>query len=427
LGFLDMFDSPDIMGSLLGIGSAQAAPMAPPPPQMQAPPPPPPPQMQAPLPPDQPARSFEDRAQPVKDAIEAGPAGGGFDPQMANYTKFDGPYPVPMPQPRPPGAGPDVPLGPDQKPPMQANAQVIPARPGAPQAAPLPPPAAMRGTPDTASAGGLSSAFGINPDNMRIALASLGKGMSAVGQQPFGSPGGKSFAAGLGGALEGGEHTRTTLDQQKRQRDNDLFNQKSTAFKDWVLAEKLGNETALADAKAKYWESVAAMKKQGGKESSAWQNTPYGKAAQLETMLDKWSANERLQMQAKWKALGSTPEEIKEDLANLEKKRSSERARRAKALGIDPDEYQKGTAKEHAFDFEKLTPEQRKVVPDGAWYKYRDPKTGETVFKQRDWLALPPYEGWTPEGPAQKPQTQQGVPTPEQASLMQDRDLDNAA
>lgn len=440
MGFLDMFDNPDVMGSLLGITPAQAKPAPPPPP-------PPPPQMMAP--PPQPPSPWEGGV-PSSGNVAALP------PQL-------GPGPQPQPQQNGADAPPTPPIDPRTLPPMQpgqfadrynpvdaardigtfsapgdtdrfktadASGGVpaprgrgvnIPSNVAPPGGAPLPPPEAMAGAPATsAMSGGLRSVLGLTPDAWRSAAAGVGRGLSAVGRQPPGTFAGASFAAGAGGGLEGQAAAQNQQEQQKRQAQNDLFNQKSVAFKDWMEAEKLGDSKMLTAARTKYYEALAGMKASGagGKGSSAWQNTPYGKASQLETMLDKWAANERLQLAAKWKAVGSTPEEVQADLAGLEKRRTAERERRAKALGIDPGEYKKGTSREDAFDFDKATPEQRLQIPDSAWYRYKDPSDPKAdkdgyVYKQRDWLAKPPHEGWQPPQPqAQPPQPQQRPPSP---------------
>jgi hypothetical protein len=123
----------------------------------------------------------------------------------------------------------------------------------------------------------------------------------------------------------------------------------------------------LDTSRAKYFDAYAALRAGGGG-SNAWQNTPFGKAAALEKMLDNWETQQRLQLKSKWAAMGSTPEQIQSDLDNLQKQKVQERSRRSQALGIDTDEYQRGTSEDKPFDFNKLNPQQRLQVPDGAYF-----------------------------------------------------------
>lgn len=452
-GILDFLDSPDLLSNLLGISSANAAEARSP-----APTPLPPKQGGAlgsptpvqtsslgpsggmapspPMPPPQdynfgPNMSFDQRAAPVQADI----ANGVTDPQGGNFTDFSrnpnqpnppasggGTLPAMAPPENVAGPGviPRPPMPPNGGPVQMADASGRVPIPG-PQAAPPPPASVMSqpgGPPVTNTSGGLMSSLGFNPNAMQIGFAGLGRGLSAVGAQPDGTSAGRSFAAGAGGALTGSNQQVEHNQAQVRQQQNDLFNQKSTAFKDWVEGEKLGNQTMIDQARAKYFEAFAAQKKAGAGGSNAWQNTPYGKAQALEKMLDTWENQQRLQLNAKWKAVGSTPEEVQSDLANLQKQKEAERTRRSKALGIDPDEHLNGTTSDKPFDFNKLTPQQRLDVPDGAFYKYHDPsdpkadKSGD-VIKQRDWLSTPPYEGWQPSG-VQSQQQQPAMPSPAQ-------------
>lgn len=290
----------------------------------------------------------------------------------------------------------------------------------APQVGAAPPPApppinpAAGPPPSMVAPGGLAQQLGIVPQadprrqQIRSMLGGLGRGMTAVGNMRPGTPKGQAFATGMGGAMQGTEETQ-------RQQENDTFNKKSEAFKNWIAGEKLGDDKMISAARTKYYEALAQMRQSGATGSNAWQNTPYGKASALETMLDRWENNQRLQLQAKWKATTATPDEIKADLDALAKQKGAERDRRAKALGISPTEYKRGTAREDAFDMEKMTPTQRNVMPDGAWYRYKDPSDPKAdkdgyVYKQRDWLTKPPYEGWQPS--SQSSPQQQSMPDP---------------
>lgn len=425
-GILDFIDNN--WGQLLGIGPANAAPGPATPPPMPPPtmaPPPMPPQVV-----DQSGKG--DMASMAPNVGPQGPPPASFDqrfgqPQqdpnvLAALTAPGAPGGVPVrPGDQYTGVSPGDPGasgGSGGRPPMPPPGMAMP--PGGP---PMPPPSAMNqgGAPSPSGGGGLAGLLGIDPRVLQQAAAGVGKGLTAVGQQKPGTFGGTSFAAGMGGGLQGAVAQQDVQHAQARAQENDLFNQKSTAFKDWMAAEKLGDEKTMTAARAKYYDSLAAMRANGATGSNAWQNTPYGKAAALEKMLDNWENQQRLQLQAKWKATGSTPEEIKSDLADIAKKKEAERDRRSKALGINPNEYKKGTSKDESFDMEKLSPQQRAIMPDGAWYRYKapgDPKADKDgyVYKQRDWLAQPPHPGWEPPGP-QQPQPQSapgGQPSPYQ-------------
>lgn len=421
MGLLDMFDSPDLMSSLFGIGSANAA---------EAPPPPasPPPDVMATAPPSFASGSPDPGSLTFADRF--GGDQGGWDLQN-DATKPKGWSPEPgstgPDYTQPPGtqtADRSIPVPPPA--PVPAPAPVQPPVPPQVAAAPPPAPPPMNpaaGPPSGVTPDGLAQALGIGPqarpiqappvDRMRSALAGVGRGLSAVGDIKLGggTSKGSAFAKGAGATLEGSEGNQRQQEQDQQARQNQTFNQKSQAFKDWIGAEKLGDEKMITQARSRYYESLADMKKNGMAGSNAWQNTPYGKASALETMLDRWENNKRLQLQAKWKASGSTPDEVKSDLDQLGKDKQSERERRSQALGISPTEYKKGTAREDAFDMEKLSPSQRNIMPDGAWYRYKDaadPKADKDgfVYKQRDWLTKPPYEGWQP---SQQSAPQQGT------------------
>lgn len=451
-GILDIFDSPDLLSQLFGVSSAQAKPAPTPTPlppfQGSAEPPlqggalgsPTPVQTASygpsgqgaappPLPPAQdfgPNMSFDQRAAPVQADI----ANGVVDPQGGNYTDFsrnpNQPNPPAagggtVPPMAPPGnvAGPaTIPRPPNMPPaPNGGPVQVAgpPMYPGS--AAPPPPPGVMNqngAPPVTNTSGSLASSMGLNQNALQAGFAGLGKGLSAVGAQRPGATAGASFAAGAGGAITGSNQQIEQNQAQARQAQNDAFNQKSTAFKDWMANN-------LDESRAKYFDAFAAQKKSGAAGSNAWQNTPYGKAQNLEKMLDSWETQQRLQLAAKWKAKGSTPEEVQTDLDNLQKQKETERTRRSNALGISPDEHLSGTSSDKPFDFNKLTPQQRLDVPDGAYYKYKDPNDPKAdkdgnVIKQRDWLSTPPYEGWEPSSPAGgAPPQQAQLPNPQQA------------
>jgi hypothetical protein len=438
-GILDVLDNPDLLSNLLGVSSANAAT---PSGQPQQPPPPPPQSVMSGAPPYSPSSAIGTMS--GNDAVaQRFPQAGGMPPvnnaladaagALRNTPTVAQP-PVPMPRPRPPGADAAMQPGTDA-PPLPPPTTVGPA-PGAP---PMPPPSAMADAPaTTGSGGGLASAFGLpsqyeglmrkhlletlDPTRSAISqgLAGLGKGLTAVGAQRPGASGAAAFAAGAGGALEGGNAQENAQQNQQRQELNDMFNGTSKAFNDLVAAKKLGNEDILTQAHANYYNSLAAMRANGIGRNGAWQNTDYGKAANLETMLDKWENSQRLTLQAKWKQdalTGGTPD-VAGDLANLQKQKEAERTRRATALGIHPDTHLSGVDKQHSFDYDTMSPQQYLQVPDGAWIKKKDPGNPKAdkdgyVYQQRDWLSTPPHPGWepTPGSPAQP------IPPPYQAEM----------
>jgi hypothetical protein len=360
-----------------------------------------------------PNMSFDQRAAPVQADIANGTA----DAQGPNYTDFSRNPNQPNPAAAGGGTVPAAISGPGAMMPRLSPSMIRAPNGGGPSPAPPPPASAINpagGPPITNTSGGLASSMGLGSpqNNIQVALSGLGRGLSAVGAQRPGATGAASFAAGAGGALQGGVATQIQQEQMARQQQNDLFNQKSTAFKDWM-------QNNIDTSRAKYFDAFAKQKAGGAAGSNAWQATPYGRAQALETMLDNWENREGLRLKSKWAAEGSTPEQVQADLDNLKKQKDQERARRAPLLGIDPDEHLNGTSPEHPFDFNKLSPQQRLDVPDSAYYKYHDPsdpkadKNGD-VIKQRDWLTTPPYEGWQSPGaqPSGQPQSQSQGPSP---------------
>jgi hypothetical protein len=299
----------------------------------------------------------------------------------------------------------------------------------------------MTNGPPSSTSGSLAAAFGLPPqyeglmrkhlletldpqkNAMQATFAGLGRGLSAVGQMRPGTSGAAAFAAGAGGSLEGVTGEQNKQQDQQRAALNDMFNNTSKTFNDLIAARKLGNEDTLSQAHANYYNSLAAMRANGiTGGTGAWQNTDYGKAANLETMLDRWENSQRLALKSKWDSATKRGDPVNEeaDLADLQKRKESERQRRSQALGIAPDTHLSGQDRQHAFDYDKLSPQQYLHVPDGAWIKTKKADPNDSTakpdkdgyyYRQRDWLSTPPHPGWEPGGsPAPAP-----IPPPFQA------------
>lgn len=246
--------------------------------------------------------------------------------------------------------------------------------------APMPPPQAMMSgaAPPAAGANGnLAASLGIDPNRLRSAMAGIGKGMSAVGNMRPGASGGASFAAGLGGGLQGSEAQTQTQEERERQKKNDLFNQSSIAFKDVLAAKNSDSAEAYKQAQSKYLAARAASLSQmtaGGRASNAWQNTPYGKVIGVENEAQKFEKGQQIILQKRWTLNGATPEQQQEDLDRLQKSTDAYRKRLYKSSGIDPDQAEKlktmGESQSNPFDTKGMTVEQfHQQVPMGGWFK----------------------------------------------------------
>jgi hypothetical protein len=301
----------------------------------------------------------------------------GNQPGVASAAPPPGPVPVP-PQFGPNVAtGPAAPAGspflpPNSTPTVGATSALAPASP------PLPPPSLFtpEAAPPTAlSGGGLSGALGLNnSSNLRVALAGLGRGLSAVGAQRPGTNGVASFAGGMGGALTGSEAARNAQEQQQRQLKNDLFNQSSSAFKDMLASRNADNVEGYRQAQAQYLRARAGSLLAGGTGSGAWQATPYGKVIQIENEAQKYEKGQQIILQKRWQLNGASATQQQEDLDKLQKNVETYRGRLYKQAGIDPNKAAKlkdmGTSQDNPFDTKGMTLEQfHDQVPMGAWYK----------------------------------------------------------
>jgi hypothetical protein len=338
----------------------------------------------------------------------AGPGGGGgvIGPANAMPAPAPGPGGVPTGPPIGPVAYPGAGGLPPSMKPLMPGQGPIEAGPGAP-GAPMPI------TPENPNSA-LARAFGLNMlraapqrtsplgDAISTGMAGLGRGLSAVGNMRPGTNGAQAFAAGMGGALQGGQGQTNLQTAQRRQAQNDLFNQSSIAFRNMMAADARDDSHALAGARANWLNAGAQFRANGGRD--AFSGTPYAKARDLERMLDGEDERMRKMADDRFKANGDT-DAYNKALDNIEGSRKKRREARAANLGINPNDHLNGMDQDHAWDYDKLSPQQRLQIPDSSWYKWKD-KDGKTQFKQRDYLAKPPYQGWQPPGPEQQSQQQ---------------------
>jgi hypothetical protein len=402
MGFLDMFDNPDIMSSLLGINTAVGSPGAmPTAPVYQAPPnggmmgevlnqaPPAPPQSGTGL-------NVRDQLPPGQ---PAGPtmAGVGFPPPPAG-----GAMAAPRPALPPPTSGPPPGwgYGGGSSTAIPTNTGPTPLPPGAPlniQPVMQPPASTFANGPPTSTNGSLAAALGINRDRIGNAIsagmAGLGRGLTAVGQARPGASGAQMFAAGAGGALEGGTHQTNLQEAQARQAKMDAFLMSSNAFKDWIAARHADNEEELSKAHAAYFGSRAQQLMTGGG-SGAWQNTPYGKVISAEIQAQRFAKAGQIVMMKQWTQNGSTPEQQKADLEKLQKDTDAFRSRLYKSAGIDPDKAEKlknmGSDENNPFDTKGMSIHQfNEQVLMGQWFKDQ-----HGVVRQR---TVPPPGSGAPE------------------------------
>lgn len=433
MGILDMFDNPDLLSQLFGISPANASPRAPtptPPFDNGAPlqggalgsptpvqtsslgpgggPPAPPPPMAGNLtatPKDYdfgPHMSFDQRAAPIQADI----ANGVTDPVGANYTDFS----ANPNQPQPPGsgggtlpsmapnsnvAGPGVIPRPISPPPapnggiQTADASGRVPLPGQGQAAAPPPASVMAqpgGPPMTATSGGLMNSLGLNPNAMRIGLAGVGRGLSAVGSQPDGTSAGRSFAAGAGGALTGSNQQVERDQAQARQAQNDLFNQQSGYFKD-MLAAKASDSTAdYRAAQSKWLLARAQAQMVGGGSGNDLLNSPIRKVTWVEGQALKYRDQIRKTAE-KNAAISEKNGEVKPiDEDAIEKATDAFRRKlyQSPAINMDPDKAEKiknmgveapttqdgkQNSKFNPFDTRSMSEDDFNThVPMGAWY-----------------------------------------------------------
>jgi hypothetical protein len=436
MGFLDLFDDPNVLQYLLGgapMGGAPGNVPLPPPGAPGGAPPAPPPQIGAPgqigPAPGQtftgtPQQNYQLAAQQgfptdtqtewnppratVPDTIAAtGPAPGGGAQAMPVPGGGAGGLP-------PRATVPDILSGPQ---PQIANGtpqqRPIEAQPGG--VPPMPPPAAPGALPPTATQGGnLMRAFGLNPAQIRAAnplptvspwqnaLAGLGTGLSTVG----GNTGGGAFARGMGGAITGGLRQNQLQGQDVRQAHNDMFNQSNAAYHAMLSGYARDDAGMVAQARANFLNAGAGMRQMGGKD--VFSGSPYAKSLKLEQDLDRQDADagkkakQAFDVNSKGTDVDGAIKAYNDTMNNIAATRDQRRIDRAKKLGIDPNGYLAGSDQEHAFDYDKMTPEQRLRMPESI-YKWKD-KDGNTQYNTRDYDAKPPYAGWQRQQQQQQPQ-----------------------
>lgn len=418
MGILDLFEG-DGWQSLLGISPGNAAPGAPPPmpPQqvMQQAPPAFSPNstlgtgMIAP-PPAEPL-SFADRAQPVQAAI----AGGEMDPQGRNFTPF-APSATPTPSPAPPA--PVGPMAAEPPPAMTGGPRSIGLPPvnagGSPAGGPpMPPMPVGAGPPTMSSGGGLMAALGLtSPESRRNVMASLGHGLQAVGGIRPGTSKGAAFGAGAGGAITGGISDQDKQIAQKRQAQNDLFTQSSTAFKDMLAADAAGDTSTYKAAQGAYLKARAAalMTGGGGKGSNAWQATPEGRVVTAEQRVAAFEGPRRKSIDAQVRSGVITQDDGKKAYEQLDKETEAYRQRIYQSLKLDKKEVENvktlGT-QSNPYDAKSMSEEDFNLqVPMGGYFKdqsgklhqrTKPPPGAENQFKPDQYgTALDDQEALTP-------------------------------
>jgi hypothetical protein len=427
MGFLDMFDDPNVMSTLLGIGGNSPQPQAPQDAFGSVPPQPPQPQQPPVGPIGNPmgdAGGMGGQPGPMQIAppqlaasVPGNPMGdqGGAGGAPAPMQEYPTPTGVPLPTPRPNVAGPAPGpggIGSDANAPTTqtygagglrypvigagANPNASPeaalaqfrgqAGPpgGAPGAVPGQPPAPQNtyGLATPGNSGAPTPADKpkfTDPNNIRAMLSGMGKGLSAVGSLPFGASKGQAAAAGAGGALQG------TVASQEQLKKNQ-FDQTSAAFKDMMLAKNNDDTAGYRQAQTQYLKARAQSIMTGGgaNGSKAWQSTDYGKTIGVENEVQKYEKGQQIILQKQWATNGTDPDTQKSDIDRLNKQVDGYRQRLYKQIGIDPDKAQKiatqGQSKDNPFDTKGMTPDQfHQMVPMGAWYKSGDKVLQRTV------------------------------------------------
>lgn len=350
-------------------------------------------------------------------ANAATPPGGGVTTvPMTNPPAAPAAPGVPLPQPRPQDIPTDT--GPVSTAALPPATTVNGGRPGAyapPGGAPAPPPPGAYGPPPPMSTtgGGMPGAFGLSP--VQSALAGVGRGLENVGKLRFGASGAQAFAAGAGGGLQGGIADQERQQQQKRQLQNDLFNQRSIAYKDMLDGIRTGDNHQVSISRSNFLDANRALRQSGAKD--VFSGTPYAKARDLETALDKEDESLRKRVGEQMNALAKERQagfgdsdvqeqeyaRLKKELQDIPNTRDQRRQDRAKRLGIPVDEFKRGTDRDHAWDGDNMPEEQLRQIPEGAIFKQKDPETGKDVYQKRNYDKKPPYEGWQrPQGPQQQ-------------------------
>jgi hypothetical protein len=307
------------------------------------------------------------------------------DPSLMAAPQAPGATPAPAVAPPAPGGAPPLPyqnvggLPPNAPPPPGPPLNIAPQLGATPVA--TPPPGAMVAPPPTA-AGGLARQLGIAPPGgpptwetaLATGMAGLGRGLSAVGAARPGASGAQMFAAGAGGALQGGTAFQQQQQAQQRQAKLDAFNMSSGYFKDMIAAKQEENMEAYRQAQAKFLGARATNIQNGGTGTNAWQNTPYGKTIQVENEAQKYEKGQQIILQKRWALNGTSPDQQQADIDQLQKNVDGYRQRLYKTAGINPDDAQKlkdmGTSPDNAFDTKGMTLQQfNDQVPMSGWYK----------------------------------------------------------
>lgn len=215
--------------------------------------------------------------------------------------------------------------------------------------------------------------------------ASLAAGLKAAGANAH-KGAGAAFLGSAGAALEGGDKSaQTRFDQDFKVR-KQAFDESSTAFRNMITAAQEKNSEGYRQAQIKYLEERAKALATG-KQSNAWQNTPYGQMIGIEREArERYKAREvTLRQTAKEQAW---PEQkLKDELATLDQQREGYAQRLYASKGINPGSVNQlktmGQSADNPFA-PKNAHELHSMVPEGGWFK--DPVSGKVLrFTKPQW------------------------------------------
>jgi hypothetical protein len=398
MGFLDMFDNPDIMSTLMGglPSSMATAPPAAPPPQPQ-------PGLSSPTVPGPPMEqntglNVPDQT-PPQPPMGGGPmAGTGITPPVggpgqaaAAGAPARGLAPLaPLPGPVGGAAGPTGPgtiptnVGPIQPPP-QGPLNIQPAL--------RPPPSAYAERPPLTHLADLAAALGISKQQrignaITAGMAGLGKGLTAVGQARPGASGAQMFAAGAGGGLSGGIEEVDRQQKQRMAERKQFFDETIASNNEWLKNKTFPYNIMHLQASTNY---LNGNGRNGTGNSNAWQMSDIGRMHLAQTDANAQFGREQQALKLKMQMYKDAGEEVpQEDIAELKGLKN----RQQEILKEKYDYYKvnpktaKGTA-ENPIDVSKMGAQQIETMPHGTVMSWKDPKTGETVTGTRDWLTRP--------------------------------------
>jgi hypothetical protein len=293
----------------------------------------------------------------------------------------------------------------------QLMAQPAPKMPVQTTAAPI---AGSPGGGNSFVADGLAKAFGLNPNSVQQALAGIGRGMTAAGNAPRGTPAGQMFARGLGGAATG------TYDAGQQSQNQAMAQNAATAKQAMDLAQmqELQQRGGLINAQTGLTNSQtnsinAGQGRYGVGGSNAPSNNPYNRYLRASDQIRKQEAD----LRANYTKQGMAPDDVEtrvaKDMATYKQQiyrgagLDPNQADKIAQTGIEPPQTPDGKANPNfqPFDVRKMPGglnEWNQTVPVGRYYldqngkpqlrqlgpgqDYVDKATGKT-------MTLPPLPG----------------------------------